>query len=108
MSLELPGLLYKDIGSQPRAGGTFSFILVSTEEELADGITEGWHETLLQAIDYAKGTETIGEIDDISPPTMAELETKAKELGIKYPSSIAAKTLQKKIDDALAQAATQG
>ena len=101
--LELPALMYKDVGSQPRAGGTYSYLLVSTPEDWVDGIASGWYETLPDAI-VANALPAM-DIDDVSPPTMDELKTKATELGIKFQPGITAKTLQKKIDDALADAA---
>jgi uncharacterized protein (DUF1697 family) len=71
----------------------FDYIIVE-EDEIEDTIANGWSLTTDEAIN--------GEDDvniETKAPTRKEMEIKAKELGIKFPSNIKDETLLKKIND---------
>jgi hypothetical protein len=100
MNLELPALMYKDKGEHQRAGGTYSYKLVSTPEEVDVALRNGWYKTLPGAIAGEVDVEGLPPeaIDENAPPTRAELEAKAKELGIAFHPKINDKKLQEKIE----------
>ena len=84
-----PTIVYKDKGPHSRPGGTFSYKGVTTQEQFDEAIAEGW------LASYAELYETA----DDAPPTRAELEQKATELGIKFDG----RTGDKKLGELIAQ-----
>jgi len=112
MSLELPALVYKDGGDQQRQGGTYSYLLVSTEAELQAALKAGWFEGLLEAIaGGTKDEEPIKPVDSVAVEedradnavvTREELEQKATELGVRFHPQIGDANLLKKIEEAIA------
>lgn len=92
MSFE-PTIVYKDKGPYQRPGGTFDYKGISTQEQFDAALTDGW------LASYAELYEQ-PQADDSAPPTRAELEQKAKELGIKFDG----RTSDKKIGELIAQA----
>jgi hypothetical protein len=73
---EFSTLVYKGFGPHSRAGGTYDFSAAKSQEEFDAKLADGWHATLPEAIDAHEGK--VSE----AAPTRAELEAKAKELGI--------------------------
>lgn len=69
---QFPQMLYKVGGPHDIHGGAFDTLLVGDAGALEAALADGWHETTTQA---AAPVE--------EPPTRAELEQKAEELGIK-------------------------
>jgi hypothetical protein len=49
--MEFPMLVYKAEGRHSRAGGTYDFVGVNTQEEFDTKISEGWFESLQAAIE---------------------------------------------------------
>lgn len=100
--MEFPRLVYKTPGTNPMQGGTYACKAVADHEELTAALREGWYATLPEA---AEGKHIIEEEteapDDDAPPTRAELEEKARELGIKFDGRTGDKALLKRITDAL-------
>lgn len=90
--MEFPTLVYRCPGEHQRLGGTYSYLPVKDKDQYGAAISEGWFPTLPQAIDWkmyvaeseseTKAEEVVS--DDTAPPTRAELEQKAAELGIKF------------------------
>lgn len=80
--MEFPVLVFKDGGPNQRAGGSYSHQVVQDADSLAEALKSGWFATLPEAIEgVASGSSNS---DDDAPPTRAELEAKAKELGLQY------------------------
>jgi len=94
---------------EPLQDGIYGIRTISSEEEHAAALAEGWHEStadaraahadqIAAAQEATAGSNT--ESDDNAPPTRAELEAKATELEIKF----TAKTSDKKLADQIAAA----
>ena len=80
--------------------------LAKTQEEFNAFRKEGWFATVPEAIagKHDEPLEESGddsENDEVAPPTRAELEKKAKELGIKFDGRTSDEKLFKLITDAL-------
>lgn len=78
-------LLYKSPGPHSRPGGTFAYLPVASEEALATALAAGWFRSLPEAVaGKHDAPEAAGDVPaDDAPPTRAELEQRAGELGIK-------------------------
>lgn len=76
---DYPRMLYRAGGKEPIHGlGLFSTRIVSDAAEHEAAMAEGWRETTTEAL--APAPEPA---EDNAPPTRAELEKMAEELGIK-------------------------
>lgn len=95
--MEFPTLVYKDGGPHQRPGGTFDYKRIINDDQLTAALADGWFPTLAEATQPAAP-------DDDAPPTRDELETKARELGIKFDGRTGDKALLAKIEAALAGA----
>lgn len=100
MDNDYPRMLYRFPSVSGAAAllqdGAYDTLIVESEgeEEGADG----WHRTAAQA--RAAGEVEPGDTpDDNAPPTRAELETKARELGISFKGTWG----DRKIADAIAE-----
>lgn len=95
--MEFPRFVFRCPGAFQRAGGSYGYLSVADEEAHAKAIGDGWFATLPDAIeahDKPKVThvETAKALEDLAsevakadaPPSRAELEQKAKELGLKF------------------------
>lgn len=106
MAIELPTIVYKDKGPYQRRGGTYSAIPVVTQEEFDALMAEGCvaHPDLIgQAPAAAPAAASAAPVaDDNAPPTRAELEAKATELGLKFDGRTSDKKLLAAIEAALA------
>ncbi len=78
---QFPTLVYKGHGPHSRAGGTYDYAAINDQEELDAKLADGWFTTLPEAID---AHDKPAVKSDDAPATRAELETKAKELGIQF------------------------
>lgn len=90
--MEFPRLVYKLSGKHQRQGGTFDYFQVNDESEYKAAISGGW----LNSLD-----ESEVESNDNLPPTREELETKAKELGLKFDGRTSDAKLNTMIETAL-------
>ncbi len=111
---DFPRMLFRQPGLEPMHGGQFSTLIVADEDELDAALAEGWHETTTAAKEAheakqaaAKLAEPAGDklpADDSSkPPTRAELEQKATELGIEFSPKIGDAKLAERIAAKLAE-----
>jgi len=89
---EFSALVYRSPGPHRGPfGKSFDFRGVKSEEELNAKLASGWSRTLAEAINPEIKTVTVEAADpeltqeeEHRPPTRAELEQKATELGIKF------------------------
>ena len=88
-------------GSLPLAGLMLSCLQVNDERELAAALADGWFECPNQAAASATTAEPV-EAAESAPPTRAELEQKASELGVKFDGRTGDKTLADRIAAKLA------
>jgi hypothetical protein len=90
MGNDFPRMLYKVGGPHEIHGGKFDYIVVSSEAEQDEALAAGWHLSTPEAVaaggKAAVKVEAVAatETGDEAPPTRAELEAKAKELGIEF------------------------
>lgn len=103
--MEFPTLLYKVPGKH---FGNYDYKGCPDKEAYADLKVQGWHDSIEEAragghaekvIDAAQELEAA--IDEISPPSRKELETKAKELGLSFNHRTKDEVLAKRIADAV-------
>ncbi len=106
--MEYPKHLYKSPGPHRRsAGRTFAYIGVADEDEERERIAEGWcltfdelyADTAAEIIEQAEALQEA--IDEITPPTREELETKARELKVSFNARTSDETLVSRIAEAL-------
>lgn len=108
--MEFPTILYKCPGPWSGNGYSFSTCPANDQGQYDAARASGWHPTVPEAVaawkspaskaapDTAKGPEPSLN----AAPTRAEIEQKAKELGISVHHKHSDATLLKKIDEALA------
>ena len=95
-----PTLVYKCPGAHQRPGGTYAYKGVKDEAEHAAALADGWFATLPDAIaGPAPAGSAPGADPADAPPTRAEIEQKAKELGVKFDG----RTGDKKLSEAIAE-----
>lgn len=99
MSDEFPKMLYKAGGSEELHGGNFHTFIAQDEQDEAAALADGWHLTTPDAV--AAVSKSAAEVDDDAPPTRAEMEAKATELGIKFDGRTTDAKLGEKIAAAL-------
>lgn len=98
-----PTIVYKASGPHQRLGGTFDYKGVNTQEEFDAAIEAGWYPTLDEAVatKLLQGAGTAQLPSNDAPPTRAELEQKATELGLKFDGRTSDKKLGEMIAEAL-------
>lgn len=111
--MKFPTMVYRCPGAHSCQGGTFDFLGVKSQVDVDAAIAAGWSVTLPEAMTKKYGApmpaaapvveqepefEVLG---DGEPPTRAELEKQAAELGIKFKKSITDDELNAKINEAL-------
>lgn len=84
--MEFPTMVYRCPGEHhAHSGATYKYRPVTGKDELDDLLKSGWSLTLVEAVDAWKNPKVEKQIqEENSPPTREELESKAKELGIKF------------------------
>lgn len=92
-------MIYRAGGNEAIHGGHFSTLIVEDDVELAAALEAGWFLTTTEAR-APKVEAVIRASDDDAPPTRAELEQKANELGLKFDG----RTGDKKLGDMIAAA----
>ena len=104
---EFPRMLYKAGGPEHIHGGQFSTLIVNDEAEQADALEQGWQKTTPDAKAYAEAKLApktgAKEPADNEPPTRAELEQTAKDLGVKFDGRTPDKKLAEMIEAKLAK-----
>lgn len=102
--MEYPAFVYKTPGPFTHRGGTHDYVAVNDDADLDQRIAEGWFKTMPEAIDgKAVVVDQKEEIEDNSAPTRAEMEAKAKELGIAFDGRTSDAKLLSKINEALTE-----
>lgn len=91
--MSYPTIVYKCPGTHQRPGGTFAYKGVASEAEHIEAMDAGWFDTMLEAIAGKPAKE--------QPPTRAELEQKAAQLGIHVDKKVTDAVLTEKIAKAL-------
>ena len=91
--MEFPRFVFKDHGPHQRAGGSYDHALVESQAEMDAALKAGWFATLPEALNPPPADDAL--------PTRAELEAKAKELGIEFSPNIGDKKLAERIQAAL-------
>ena len=108
--MEFPRLVYKNHGPHQRPGGSYDHAPVESQTEMDAALSAGWFATLPEAIETkpvialpppALPPPALPPPADGEPPTRAELEAKAKELGIEFSPNIGDKKLGERIQAAL-------
>lgn len=108
--MQFPAIVYKSPGKHLCRYGTFDYVGVKTQAEFDARINSGWHPT--QAAAFASKEQKtrppaesqsapIMQVADDAPPSRAELEQKATELGLKFDGRTTDKKLFERIEEAL-------
>ena len=101
--MEFPRLLYRVGSAWALESGTYDLATADSAEHMAALRADGWQEDQYAA--KAAADESMAETeeapDDDAPPTRAELEAKARELGIKFDGRTGDKKLAALIADKL-------
>lgn len=106
-----PQALFRAGGAEVIEGKPFTSKMVQDEEQLEAARAEGFRDTTDEALSDAdaklaeakKDSDADGS-DDNRPPSRAELEVKAKELGIEFKAQTSNKKLAELVDAKLAEA----
>jgi hypothetical protein len=93
--MDYPLMVFKGNGPYERESGTYDYKSVDSDESYQSAISAGWFPSLPEAID--------GFLNDTTPATRAELEAKAKELGIPFTAKTKDSKLEKLINDVLTE-----
>lgn len=102
--MEFPKMLYKAPGPHDCHGHMLDYRVVDDAKELKEAKSSGWHETTTGAVEaVAKAAADAAKAAENAPPTRAELEAKAKELGIPFNTTTSDDQLNKAIDQKLAK-----
>jgi hypothetical protein len=104
---QFPQMLYKVGGPEQCHGGSFSITTVDDAQALDAALADGWHTgtdeaRAAHAAKLAEKPTTDTKTDD-APPTRAELEQKAIELGIVFSTNIGDAKLAERIAAKLAE-----
>ena len=102
--MDFPTLVYRCPGPHVGPPGTtYAAEPAADEAALAAALSAGWFKTLPEAVEafLAPKTEAASETVDESPPTRAELEERAAELGVKVDKRWGDKRLMQEIVAAL-------
>lgn len=102
--MKFPRFVFKDNGPLQRAGGTYDQALVHNEADMAVALEAGWSATLPDALvpkPVIQEPPPPSKDPDNAPPTRAELEAKANELGVQFSPNIGDKKLGERIQEAL-------
>src|SRR5580765_6614211 len=98
---QFPQALYRMPGQERHELGLVTTAVVHDADQLAAHLADGWHETAESAkatFDAAQPAPAQASDDDTNPPTRAELEAKAADLGLKFDG----RTSDKKLGEAIA------
>ena len=88
-------MLYKCPGPHEIHGGHFDYIVVDADEEgaIEAAQADGWYPTTTEAKEAGDAAKAKREEELNAPPTRAELEAKANELGLKFNDKMSDKKL---------------
>lgn len=86
---DFPKFVYRKAKIKREDGSAFDTLLVANDDDLSDSLMHGWHHDVISALtpqnQLTRANDDVSAVpaDDV-PPTRAELELKAVELGIKF------------------------
>ncbi len=85
--MEFPRIVFKCPGDLPRQGGTFKVLQVADDASHADAVAYGWFSSLPEAIESHDNPKPV--VVDVAPDVAEQesresLESRAKEIGIKF------------------------
>lgn len=98
---DFPRMIYRAGGTEEIHGGRFSTLIVHDDAELDAALADGWHLSTGEAAAPAPAAPA-AEVPDDAPPSRAELEAKATELGIEFSPRIGDAKLAERIAEKLA------
>lgn len=96
--MNYPRTLYR----KPTEGRIPLALLVHSEAEHQAAKANGWKNSVLEA-DQAEESVPGNNIDEFSPPTRDEIESKARELGIRFNKRTSDEALLDRIESALSR-----
>lgn len=104
MNNEFPRMIYRAGGNEEIHGGRFDTRIVRDVDEQDAALLDGWSLTTDAAREAARPAAAPVAVipDDNAPPTRAELEQKAAELGIEFSPRIGDAKLAERIAEKLA------
>jgi len=82
--IQYPVFVYRKALEKREDGSAFDTLLVSDDEGKGQALKSGWHDDVVSALTRTNIDKSVDDVDFDSPPTRAELEGKANELGIKF------------------------
>lgn len=105
---DYPKYVYRKTSFKREDGSAFDTLLVNSDDEFASALKNGWHNDVISALtpknQLARIDDDVSAVlaDDV-PPTRAELELKAVELGIKFDGRTTDRKLSVLISEALGE-----
>ena len=100
MNNDFPKMLYKHGGNLETNDGRYSYVIVADPDEQEEKVSEGYFLSMAEAKEAVKEKPKAPENDN-APPTRDELETKAKDLNVKFDGRTSDKKLLDQINEAL-------
>ena len=86
--MEFPRIVFKCPGDLPRQGGTFKVLQVADDVSHADAVADGWFSSLPEAIESHDNPKPVAVVDVaadvVEQESRESLESRAKEIGIKF------------------------
>jgi hypothetical protein len=110
--MEFPRFVYLSPGNFRRGKNTYRYLSVRSLEEHDAYLAQGWSTSADQAIERANAPApapvpapvlVTAVPEDNAPPTRAELEAKATELGLKFDGRTSNRTLLRRITQAIGE-----
>jgi hypothetical protein len=97
--MQFPRSLFKSPGDQWVGGGSFAIEHVEDLAQYKAAKAAGWLDSVPEALDAWRNGAVAAVADD-APPTRAEMEQRAKTLGIKFDGRTTDAALLRKISEA--------
>jgi hypothetical protein len=110
--MEFPRFVYLSPGNFRRGKSSYRYVSVNSLEEHDAYLAQGWSTSAELAIDRANAPTPAPAPapvpapvvpEDNAPPTRAELETKARDLGLKFDGRTSDRTLLRRITQAIGE-----
>jgi hypothetical protein len=114
--MEFPRFVYLSPGNFRRGKNTYRYLSVRSLEEHDAYLAQGWSTSADQAIERANAPTPApapasvptpapapAVPEDNAPPTRVELETKAREIGLKFDGRTSDRTLLRRITQAIGE-----
>jgi hypothetical protein len=98
--MDFPRSLFKSPGDQWVGGGSFAIEHIEDMTQYHAAKKAGWFDSVPEALAAWKASLAAPVVADDAPPTRAEMEQRAKELGIKFDGRTTDSALLRKISEA--------